>query len=110
MKLIILFSYYGISIISVLIRLVVYLRSIDTIVVNFGSYTLCSAGGQRMECERYREELYNGLVPSVVFDLIATLFISLLNIINLLYVIQYKDVKEVFKKILIPITSLSSAS
>ena len=85
----------------------VNLRSIDTVVNNIGSYTLCSAGGQRMECDEYRERLNNNLIPSILFDLIATVFISFVNIINLLYVLQYKDLKEVFKKILTPITSLS---
>ena len=85
----------------------VNLRSIDTVVNNIGSYTLCSAGGQRMECDEYRERLNNNLIPSIVFDLIATVFISFVNIINLLYVLQYKDLKEVFRKILTPVTSLS---
>ena len=86
------------------------LRSFDTIVDNVGSYTLCSAGGNRMECEGYREELNDDLIPTIVIDMILTVFISFVNIINLLYVLQYKDVKELFRKILIPITTLSSES
>ena len=88
----------------------VNLRSIDTVVDNIGSYTLCSAGGQRMECDRFREILNDNLIPSIVFDLISTVFISFVNIINLLFVIQYKDVKEVLKKIMTPITSSESSN
>jgi len=89
---------------------VINLRSFDTIVDNAGSYTLCSASGNRMECEGYREELNDDLIPTIVIDMILTVFISFVNIINLLYVLQYKDVKELFRKILIPITTLSSES
>ena len=63
-----------------------------------------------MECEGYREELNDDLIPTIVIDMILTMFISFVNIINLLYVLQYKDVKELFRKILIPITTLSSES
>ena len=96
----ILFSYYGISIISLLVHFTVNLRSIDNSVDSISSYTLCSAGGQREECDQYREELYSGLIPSFVFDLILTFFLALVNVINLLYVLQYKDVKEAFQKIM----------
>ena len=88
----------------------VNLRSIDTVVDNIGSYMLCSAGGQRMECDGYKERLNNDLIPSIVFDLITTVFISFVNIINLLFVLQYKDVKQIFKKIMTPITSLTFES
>ena len=61
-----------------------------------------------MECDRFREKLNDNLIPLIVFDLISTVLISFVNIINLLFVIQYKDVKEIFKKILTPITSSES--
>ena len=83
------------------------LRSIDTIVDNVGGYTLCSAGGEQTECDGYREKLNNNLIPSIVFDLISTVFISFVNIINLLFVLQFRDVKRVFKKIFTPINSES---
>jgi len=101
-KLIILFSYYGIAIILLLIHLVVTLRSNDTAVENISSLTLCSAGGYRMECDKFRDTLHSNLIPAIVFDLISTLFISFANIINLLYVLQYEDIKEAFKKVLTP--------
>ena len=97
-KLIILFSFYCISIILLLIHLVVILRSNDTVVENVSGFTLCSVGGYRTECDRYRENLNNDLTPAIVFDLISTVFLSLVNVINLLYVVQYKDIKEAFQK------------
>ena len=75
------------------------LRTNDTVVENLYSFTLCSAGGYRAECDRYRENLNNDLTPAIVFDLISTVFLSLVNIINLLYVLQYKDIKKAFKKV-----------
>ena len=99
-KLMILFSYYGMSIISLLVHFAVNLRSIDNAVDSVSSFTLCSAGGQREECDQYREELYSGLIPSFVFDMILTVFLALVNVINLLFVLQYKDVKEAFQKIM----------
>ena len=81
-----------------LIDLVVTLRSTDTTVENISSFTLCSAGGYRTECDTYRENLNSNLTPSLVFDLIFTLFLSFVNIINLLYVLQHKDIKA-FKKV-----------
>ena len=106
-KLIILFSYYGITILSLLVYLAANLRSLDNAVDNASNFTLCSAGGQREECNQFREELNSGLITSFVFDLIFTFFTALVNIINLLYVLQYRDVKEVFQKIM-TIFSLSS--
>ena len=74
--------------------------SINSIVDKLYHYTLCSAGGYKVECERYREDLNNDLIPFVVFDLISFFAIAFGNIVNLLYVLQYKDVKDVFQKIL----------
>ena len=86
----------------------VNLQSINPIVDNLYYFTLCSAGGHRVECDRYREELNNDLILSVVLDLISFFVIALGNIINLLYVLQYKDVKDVFQKILTFISSEKS--
>ena len=97
-KLIILFSYYCIAIILLLIRLVVLLRSNDTVVENVSGFTLCSTGGYRTECDKYRENLNNNLTPSILFDMISTVFLSLLNVIDLIYVVQFKDIKEAFQK------------
>ena len=74
--------------------------SINNIADNLYHYTLCSAGGYRVECERYREDLKNDLIPFVVLDLISFFCFAFVNIVNLLYVLQYKDVKNVFQKIL----------
>ena len=98
-KLTILFSYYCITVTLLLIHLVVTLRSIDTATKNLINFTLCSAGGYREECDDFRETLHQSLVPAIVFDLISTTFIAFGNIINLLYVLQYQDVKKKINKI-----------
>jgi len=90
-KLIILFSYYSVTVILILIRLVVNLRSISTAVENVADFTLCSAGGYRMECDDHRQKLHNNMTTSVIFDLISTIFMALVNFINLLYVLHYQD-------------------
>ena len=97
-KLAILFSYYGTTIVLLLIHLVVVLRTNDTVVENISNFTLCSAGGYKIECDRYRENLNNNLTPLLVFDLVSTVFFSLVNIINLLYVLRYREIKEAFKR------------
>ena len=78
----------------------IILPNADKIVKNLFNFVLCSAGGHRVECDRYREELNDDLIPFIVFDLILSFFNALANIINLLYILQYKDVKDVFQKIL----------
>ena len=106
-KLTILFSYYGTAIVLFLIHLVAALRSNDTILENISGFTLCSAGGYRIECDKYRENLNNNLTPLLVFDLISTMVFSLANIINLLYVLRYREIKEAFKRAL---TSTSTST
>jgi len=92
-KLITLFSYYSITVILLLIHLVISLRLSDTAVENAAKFALCSAGGYRSECDEYKKEIHRKLIPSIIFDLISTMFVALVNGINLLYVIQYKDIK-----------------
>ena len=75
-KLVILFSYYGITILLLLIDLTVTLHSRDTTAENITNLTVCSAGGYRTECNKYRETLNSNLTPAVVFELISTLFFS----------------------------------
>ena len=101
-KLIILFSYYGITIILLLIRLTVTLRTRDTTAENITNLTVCSAGGHRAECNEYRETLNSNLTPAVVFELISTLFSCFANIINLLYVLQCNDFKVFICKRRVP--------
>ena len=85
--------------ILLLISFVVNLRSIDTATKNIFNFTLCSAGGYREECDDFRETLHQGLIPAIVFDTLITFFIALINIVNLLYVLQYQDVKKTFIKL-----------
>ena len=71
----------------------VSLRLSDTAIENATKFALCSAGGYRSECDQYKKELHQKLIPSIIFDLISTMFVALVNGINLLYVIQCQDIK-----------------
>ena len=108
-KLIILFSYYGMTTILLLIYLTITYRSRDTIIENVTNFTLCSAGGYKVECDEYRETLNSNLIPTYVFDVISTLFLSCINVLNLLYVLQYKNVKEALKKVFPSISNAESS-
>ena len=83
-----------------LIRFMAILLISDNISENLYNFMLCSAGGHRTECDRYREEVNDDLITFIVFNLISSFFIAFANIIHLLYILQYKDVKDVFQKIL----------
>ena len=39
--------------------------------MNLYNFMLCSAGGHRVECDRYREEVNDDLIFFIVFDLIS---------------------------------------
>ena len=62
-----------------------------------------------MKCDVFRDRLHNNLIPSIASGLTATLFISFGNIINLLYVIQFQDVKKAFKKIIRSTTTATTS-
>ena len=83
----------------------VTLRSIDTATENVINFTLCSAGGYREECDGFREALHQGLIPAIVFDNLFTIFFAFINIINLLFVLQYQDAKKVLSKFFSSITT-----
>ena len=92
-----------------LIHLVINLRVIDSAAENIMKFVLCSAGGYKMECDVFRDRLHKNLTPSIVSGLIATLFLSFVNITNLLYVIQFQDVKKAFKKLTMSTTTATTS-
>ena len=63
-----------------------------------------------MECDIFRDRLHKNLTPSIASGLIATLFLSFVNISNLLYVIQFRDVKKAFKKLIMSTTTATTTS
>ena len=62
-----------------------------------------------MECDVFRDRLHKNLTPSIVSGLTSTIFHSFAKIINLLYVIQFKDVKKAFKKIMMSTTTVTTS-
>ena len=88
-KLIILFSYYCIAVVLLLISFTFVSHSFDSSSESLTDFTLCSAGGYREECNRFRDALHDSLVSSMVIDLVATAFVGFANGVNLLYVLQF---------------------
>jgi len=95
----ILFAYYCVTVVLLLISFTFISHSFDSSSKNITSFTLCSAGGYREECDKFRDALHNSLVSSIVVDLVATAFVGFANGVNLLYVLQFQDVKKAFKKL-----------
>ena len=93
-KLMIVSLFYVATSLLILVALAVTLRGINTTLDNVTRVTLCVAGGDQPECDRYRERLNQHLLPVLVFDLLSTFCVALINIVNLVFVLQYKDIKK----------------
>ena len=108
-KLILLFSYYCMAVVTVLINFTFVPRSFDDSSENIAKFTLCSAGGYREECDRFRDDLHDNLVFFIVITLIKTGFVGFTNSFNLLYVVQFRDAKEALSKIFSSSSALKCA-
>ena len=98
-KLMIVSLFYVATSLLILVALAVTLRGINTTLDNVTRVTLCVAGGDQPECDRYRERLNQHLLPVLVFDLLSTFCVALINIVNLLFVLQYKDLKLITTRV-----------
>ncbi|XP_065907492.1 uncharacterized protein [Dysidea avara] len=98
-KLIILFSYYCVTVVSLLIFFTFVSHSFDNSSKHLTDFTLCSAGGYREECDRFRDALHDSLVSSFVITQVATAFFGFGNGINLLYVVQFREAKIALSKL-----------
>ena len=108
-KLLILFSYYTITIVILLIHLVINLWIIDDAAETVVKFIFCSAGGYKTECNVFKDRLHKILTPSIVSGLTTTLLLSFINIVHLVYVIQFQDIKKVFKKLTMSTTRLAAS-
>ena len=70
----------------------------DNISENLYNFMLCSAGGHRVECDRYREEVNDDLIPFIVFDVISFFFIAFANIIKFALHIAVQRCERCFSK------------
>ena len=98
-KLMIASLFYLATNLLILVALAVTLRGINTKIDSVTRVALCVAGGDQPECDEYREQLNQHLLPVLVFDLLSTFFIALINMVNLLFVLQYRDVKKLKDKV-----------
>jgi len=87
------------AVVTVLIFFTFVPRSFDNSSENITDFTLCSAGGYREECDRFRDDLHDSLVFFLVITQIKTGFVSFTNSINLLYVVQFREAKQTLSKL-----------
>ena len=76
-----------------LTRFTVYLQNVESIVVNLKNYFICSAAGKQ-NCEFFREQVEDIDRPSYYLDLISTLFLCFISLSNMMFVLQFCDVKK----------------
>lgn len=100
-KLLVLFCYYWITILIRVIFHGLLLRNRNRDLANkyLLDYTSCSFGGYRDECRVFEEQLREETIVLLVIGHISTMFLSLVNLINLFFVIQFSDIKERFKRL-----------
>ena len=94
-KLFILLLYYGVAILSMLYNFCVYIRVIDDIISIFADYIICTAGGDKVECNALEDRLYDSTISVLTLQWIAGTLALLINIVNLNFVLQYSDVKKI---------------
>jgi len=99
MKLIILFSYYWITVLLLLTSFGVVLHQFNDQRSYFLDHVFCSIGGYREECEVFRENMKQSSIPLLVVNSIVALFTSFCNVVNLIFVLQFSSVKKWIKKI-----------
>ena len=99
MKLIILFSYYWIALLLLLTSFGVVLHQFNDQRTHFLDHVACSIGGYREECEVFRENLKQSSIPLLVVTSIVVIFTSFCNIVNLIFVLQFSNVKKWIKKL-----------
>ena len=94
-KLFTVFLFYGVTILSVLCNFCVFLRVIEDTVSAFGDYIVCSAGGDKAECDAIEDRLYDATIYLLIVEWIAGTLGQFISIVNLNFVLQYSDVKKI---------------
>ena len=98
-KLWVLFLYYWMALLARFIFIAILLQNMDHINKQLTDYTFCSLGGYRDECRVFQEQLQEEAAVWLVVDCISILLISLVNLFNLFFVIQFSDAKATLKKL-----------
>ena len=98
-KLLIVFCYYWIAIISLTNFISYHLRNVNNFSEDLASYISCTAGGYKSECEPLKDNLMNGKANvSLALYWIAFTFLATTSWANLFFVIQVSDLNALIKK------------
>ena len=92
-KLFILFWYYVFVFVGLLANFTIFLSNGESIAVNLQNYFICSADGST-DCEVHRDRANDISRPNYYIDLVSILILCLNNLSNLMYVLQYYDIKK----------------
>lgn len=92
-----LFSYYVLFGVLFLTTSTLIVRNYDNIYRSLEDYAICQAQGDNPKCDEIREELdglnYPGLLNT------CYILMAVLNISNLIFVLQFRDIKYQVKKL-----------
>jgi len=98
-KILIVFCYYWIAIISLTNFISFQLRNANNFADDFSSYISCTAGGYKFECEPLKDNLMNGEANlGLALYWIGFTFLATISWANLFFVIQVSDLKALIKK------------
>lgn len=92
-KLFILFWYYVLVVVVLLTHFTIFLYNAESMTANLENYFTCIALGNP-NCEVHRERTDDMTRPSFYLDLAATMLLCSINLSNLMYVLQFYDIKK----------------
>jgi len=99
-KLLILFCYYWITIITLTNSLSFMLRNFDHFRKDFSIFIACSAGGYRAQCMPLARRLTDGATDVLILTIISNVLFAFVSWANLVFVIQIADLKVLFNKLI----------
>ena len=97
-KLFFLFWYYIFVAVVLYAYFTVVLQQASTRADHLYEYFNCSFAGYKPECEVYKEKLNDITLAGYVLDLITTMLLCSVTLSNLVYVLQYVEVKKFLLK------------
>ena len=92
-KLFILFWYYVFIVVLLLANFTIFIYNGESVAANLINFFICSADGST-DCEIHRDRANDISRPTYYLDLISTIILCLNNLSNLMYVLQFYDIKK----------------
>ena len=81
------------------IAVVAHLLATDTLTTSSNKYLVCSAGGDREDCEEHRERAENSLIVAISLTMLSVIMHSLFNLSHLAYVIHFPTVNRIIRRL-----------